>query len=65
MLVVSDGGEGSSVTQLLTYFDSVWSQPENQTIVGKTSDKTDALRERYAALRETYPEAFAAVDWET
>ena len=64
MLVVSDGGEGSSVTQLLTYFDSVWSQPENQTITGKTSAKTDALRERYASLHETYPEAFAAVDWE-
>ena len=63
MLVVSDGGEGSSVTQLLTYFESVWSQPENKTITGKTSDKTDALRERYASLRETYPEAFAAVDW--
>ena len=64
MLVVSDGGEGSSAAQLLTYFDSVWSQPENQTITGKTSAKTDALRERYASLHETYPEAFAAVDWE-
>lgn len=37
VLVVSDGGEGSSVSQLLTYFESVWSQPENQTITGKTS----------------------------
>ena len=63
MLVVSDGGESSSVTQLLTYFESVWSQPENRTITGKTPDKTDALRERYASLRETYPSAFAAVDW--
>lgn len=64
MLVVSDGEEGSSVTQLLTYFDSVWSQPEDQTIAGRTSDKTDALRERYASLHEMYPESFAAVDWE-
>ena len=63
MLVVSDGGEGSSVAQLLTYFESVWSQPENQTITGKASARTDALRERYLSLHETYPEAFAAVDW--
>lgn len=32
VLVVSDGGEGSSVSQLLTYFESVWSQPENKTV---------------------------------
>jgi hypothetical protein len=50
VLVVSDGGEGSSVSQLLTYFESVWSQPENKTITGKTSSQTDALQERYAAL---------------
>ena len=44
VLVVSDGGEGSSVTQLLTYFDCVWSQPENQTITGQ-----DVLADRRAA----------------
>ena len=64
VLVVSDGGEGSSVTQLLTYFDSVWSQPENQTIKGKTSSQTDALQERYAALCAVYAKELAAVDWE-
>ncbi len=64
VLVVSDGGEGSSVTQLLTYFDSVWSQPENQTIKGKASSQTDALQERYAALCAVYEKEFTAVDWE-
>ena len=64
VLVVSDGGEGTSVSQLLSYFESVWSQPENQTITGKTSSQTDALRERDAFLRSGFPEAFAAVDWE-
>ena len=64
VLVVSDGGEGSSVTQLLTYFDSVWSQPENQTIKGKTSSQTDALQERYAVLCAVYAKELAAVDWE-
>ena len=64
MLVVSDGGEGSSITQLLTYFDSVWSQPENQTIKGKASSQADALRERYVALCAVYEKEFVAVDWE-
>ena len=64
VLVVSDGGEGASVSQLLSYFESVWSQPENRTITGKASSQTDALRERDAFLRSAYPEAFAAVDWE-
>lgn len=64
VLVVSDGGEGTSVSQLLTYFESVWSQPENRTITGKASSQTDALRERDAFLRSGFPEAFAAVDWE-
>ena len=64
VLVVSDGGEGTSVSQLLSYFESVWSQPENRTITGKASSQTDALRERDAFLRSGFPEAFAAVDWE-
>ncbi len=64
LLVVSDGGEGTSVSQLLSYFESVWSQPENRTITGKASSQTDALRERDAFLRSGFPEAFAAVDWE-
>ena len=64
LLVVSDGGEGTSVSQLLSYFESVWSQPENRTITGKSSSQTDALRERDAFLCSAYPEAFAAVDWE-
>lgn len=64
LLVVSDGGEGTSVSQLLSYFESVWSQPENRTITGKASSQTDALRERDAFLRSAYPEVFAAVDWE-
>ena len=64
VLVVSDGGEGTSVSQLLPYFESVWSQPENRTITGKASSQTDALRERDAFLRSGFPEAFAAVDWE-
>ena len=64
LLVVSDGGEGTSVSQLLSYFESVWSQPENRTITGKASSQTDALRERDAFLCSAYPEAFAAVDWE-
>ena len=64
VLVVSDGGEGTSVSQLLSYFESVWSQPENRTITGKASSQTDALRERDAFLRSAYPEVFAAVDWE-
>lgn len=64
VLVVSDGGEGSSVSQLLTYFESVWSQPENQTITGKTSSQTDALQERYAALCAVHGKELAAVDWE-
>ena len=64
VLVVSDGGEGSSVSQLLTYFESVWSQPENKTITGKTSSQTDALQERYAALCAVHGKELAAVDWE-
>lgn len=64
VLVVSDGGEGTSVSQLLSYFESVWSQPENRTITGKASSQTDALRERDAFLRSGFPETFAAVDWE-
>lgn len=48
----------------MTYFDSVWSQPENQTIKGKTSSQTDALQERYAALCAVYAKELAAVDWE-
>ena len=64
VLVVSDGGEGSSVSQLLTYFESAWSQPENQTITGKTSSQTDALQERYAALCAVHGKELAAVDWE-
>lgn len=64
VLVVSDGGEGTSVSRLLSYFESVWSQPENRTITGKASSQTDALRERDAFLRSGFPEAFAAVDWE-
>ena len=64
VLVVSDGGEGSSVSQLLTYFKSVWSQPENKTITGKTSSQTDALQERYAALCAVHGKELAAVDWE-
>lgn len=64
LLVVSDGGEGTSVSQLLSYFESVWSQPENRTITGKASSQTDALRERDAFLRSGFPEVFAAVDWE-
>ena len=64
VLVVSDGGEGSSVSQLLTYFESVWSQPENQTITGKMSSQTDALQERYAALCAVHGKELAAVDWE-
>ena len=63
-LGVSDGGEGSSVSQLLTYFESVWSQPENKTITGKTSSQTDALQERYAALCAVHGKELAAVDWE-
>ena len=64
VLVVSDGGEGSSVRQLSAYFASVWQQKENKTVKGCASSATDALRERYEALKETYPEAFAAADWE-
>ena len=64
VLVVSDGGEGSSVSQLLTYFESVWSQPENKTITGKTSSQTDAQQERYAALCAVHGKELAAVDWE-
>ena len=64
VLVVSDGGEGSSVSQLLTYFESVWSQPENRTIKGRASEKTGALHERYESLRENCPAAFADADWE-
>ncbi len=55
VLVVSDGGEGSSVSQLLTYFESVWSQPENKTITGKTSDaaaaRADECRSETARAR--------------
>ena len=61
VLVVSDGGEGSSVSQLLTYFESVWSQPEKQTITGKASSQTDALQERYAALCAVHGKELAAV----
>lgn len=64
VLVVSDGGERSSVRQLSAYFASVWQQKENKTVKGRASSATDALRERYEALKETYPEAFAAADWE-
>ena len=64
VLVVSDGGEGSSVRQLSAYFASVWQQKENKTVKGRASSATDALRERYEALKETYPEAFAAAAWE-
>ena len=64
VLVVSDGGEGSSVRQLSAYFASVWQQKENKTVKGRASSATDALRERYEALKETYPEAFAAAGWE-
>ena len=64
VLVVSDGGEGSSVRQLSAYFETVWQQKENKTIKGRASSATDALRERYEALKETYPEAFAAAAWE-
>ena len=64
VLVVSDGGEGSSVCQLSAYFASVWQQKENKTVKGRASSATDALRERYEALKGTYPEAFAAARWE-
>ena len=64
VLVVSDGGEGSSVCQLSAYFASVWQQKENKTVKGRASSATDALRERYETLHETYPEAFAAAGWE-
>ena len=64
VLVVSDGGEGSSVRQLSAYFASVWQQKENKTVKGRASSATDALRERYEALKGTYPEAFAAAGWE-
>ena len=64
VLVVSDGGERSSVRQLSAYFASVWQQKENKTVKGRASSATDALRERYETLHETYPEAFAAADWE-
>ena len=64
VLVVSDGGERSSVRQLSAYFETVWQQKENKTVKGRASSATDALRERYEALKETYPEAFAAADWE-
>ena len=64
VLVVSDGGEHSSVRQLSAYFASVWQQKENKTVKGRASSATDALRERYEALKGTYPEAFAAAGWE-
>ena len=64
VLVVSNGSENSSVRQLAAYFESVWSQPENQTITGKTSSQTDALQERYAALCAVHGKELAAVDWE-
>lgn len=48
----------------MTYFESVWSQPENKTITGKTSSQTDALQERYAALCAVHGKELAAVDWE-
>ena len=48
----------------MTYFESVRSQPEHQTITGKTSSQTAALQERYAALCAVHGKELAAVDWE-
>ncbi len=56
-------GEGCSYRQLQQYFDQIWNlpcaEPYRITVYGK-----GVLEEHYLAVRETYPEAFAEIEWE-
>jgi phosphatidylserine/phosphatidylglycerophosphate/cardiolipin synthase-like enzyme len=60
--------ETSSLTQLLTYFEEIWTGTEVQTLtVSETTELIDAqeeLRIRQEALQTQYPQVFQAVDWE-
>ena len=60
--------EDNSLSQLKTYFQSVWDLPASKVYsyehkAQKLSDTRQSLSQRYEALKGLYPEAFTQPDW--
>ncbi len=67
-ILVCAEGENSSTEALRAYFAEMWELPCNEAIGGSRKDRETALQTlqtRYAALRETYPEAYLPSERET
>ena len=64
----AEPSENASLSQLRSYFETIWSLPECVAKTPAVSEKCRAaaeeLRARYTGLREDSPGDFAPVDWE-
>ena len=59
----------TSMSQLQTYFDSIWDSSDSKPCRGsrngkKTVEKTEALKKQYKELQKKYPAAYEKQNWE-
>lgn len=61
--------QNTSMSQLQTYFDSIWDSSDSKPCRGsrngkKTVEKTEALKKHYKELQKKYPAAYEKQNWE-